>query len=193
MDEQQLANLVQRVEQAFPGDPVAQRQAWEFIESVFAAWDEAIMPELGYAASATADATNDTGRRFLDAFRSLLHDTGGRLASAVQVLLPPAPGLATLSRAEAAQTVDVAPDVAEAIGLVGSISVEYGTDYLTLVARVAEDSQPSSLAGIAYLPDEAIVVRRFERVEPTVAAAHFDLPGTDGPIGVVVALLDDEE
>jgi hypothetical protein len=193
MDEQQLAQLVQRVEHAFPGDPVAQRQAWEFIESVFAAWDEVTLPELGIVASAAGDAANDTGRRFLEAFQSLLRDSGGRLASAVQVLLPPAPGLATLSRAEAAQTVDVAPDVAAVTGLEGSISVEHGTDYLTLVVRVAEESQPSRLAGIVYLPDETIVVRRFERVEPTVAAAHFDLPASDGPIGIVVAILDDEE
>jgi hypothetical protein len=193
MDEQQLAMLVQRVEQAFPGDPAAQRQAWEFIESVFAAWDEATMPELGIIARAAGDAANDTGQRFLEAFRSLLRDTGGRLASAVEVLLPPAPSLATLSRAETAPTVDVAPDVAAVIGLEGSISVEFGSGYLTLVVRVAEKSEPSRLAGIAYLPGETIVVRRFERVETTVAAAHFDLPGTDGPIGIVVALLDDEE
>jgi hypothetical protein len=193
MDDQQLAKLVQHVEQAFPGDPLAQRQAWEFIESVFAAWDDAIAPELGALASDAADATNDTKRRFLEAFGSLARDAGARLASAVQVLLPPAQGLATLSRAETAHTVDVAPDVAEATGLKGSISVEYGADYLTLVARVADDSRPSRLAGLAYLPDEAVVIQRFERIEPTVAVVHFDLPGADGPIGVVVALLDDEE
>jgi hypothetical protein len=193
MDEQQLAKLVQRVEQAFPGDPAAQRQAWEFIESVFAAWDEVAVPEMGVVASAAADGATDTGRRFLEAYRSLLRETGGRLASAVEVLLPPAPGLATLSRAEAAQTVDVAPDIAATAGLEGSISVEYGTDYLTLVVRVVEGSEPSRLAGIAYMPDETMVVQRFERVEPTVAAAHFDLPGRDGPIGVVVAFFDDDE
>ncbi len=189
MDELQLAKLVQRVEQAFPGDPVAQRQAWEFIESVFAAWDEAEAPAMGVAAT---DGANDTGRRFLEACRSLLREKGGRLASAVQVFLPPAPGLATLSRAGAAQTVDVEPEVAEPAGLEGSISVEYGANYLTLVARVAEESQPSRLGVIAYMPDGTMSVQRFERVEPTVAAAHFDLPGVDRPISVVIALFDNE-
>jgi hypothetical protein len=42
------------------------------------------------------------------------------------------------------------------------------------------------------LSDETLVIQRFERVEPTVAAAHFDLPGVDGPIGVVIAIFDDE-
>jgi len=187
MDELQLGKLVQRVEKAFPGDLVAQRHAWEFIESVFAAWDEAMAPEMGVVAD-TSPKASETGRRFLESYRSLLRGTGGRLASAVEVLLPAAPGLATLSRAEPAKSLDVVPDIAETAGLRSAISVEHGPDYITLVARVAEDSEPSLLAGIACMPDEAMVVQRFERVEPTVAAAHFDLTGIDGPVGVVIAL-----
>lgn len=193
MDELQLAKLVQRVEEAFPGDPVTQRRAWEFMESVFAAWQDAVQLDTGVVSAAASESTYDTGRRFLDAYRSLLRDTGGRLASAVQVLLPPPAGLATLSRAKTPRSVDVDPDVAETAGLESAISVEYGADYLTLVVRVTENSDLTRLGGIAYMRDETMVVRRFERVDPTVAAAHFDLLGTDGPVGIVIALFDDEQ
>jgi hypothetical protein len=192
MDDHQLAQLVVRVEQAFPDDPVAQRRAWEFIESVFAAWGEAAAPEMGQLTTATTEGTFEAARGLLEAARALLHGYGGRLASAVQVLLPPTPGLATLARAEAGQTLEVDPEIAGVTGLQGSVTVEYGADFLTLVARVAEESDPSRLGGILSLPDDTVLVQRFERLEAMIATAHFDLPGNGGPLGVVIALFDDD-
>lgn len=192
MDEVQLAQLVERVEQAFPGDPVAQRRAWEFIESVFAAWDEAVAPGVGQVATPRTEAASEEAWGLLEAARSLLRESGGRLASAVHVLLPPTPGLATLARAEAAQTLEVDPEVVGATGLQGSVAVERGADFLTLVVRVADESDPSRLGGILSLPDDIVLMRRFEKLEPTLATAHFDLPGNGEPVGVVIALFDDD-
>jgi hypothetical protein len=187
MDDEQLAKLVARVEQAFPGDLVAQRQAWEFIESVSAARDEAVAPDLATGSTA-ADAADEPARWLLEAGRALLHEAGGRLASAVQVLLPPPPGLATLARAEPAPTIEVEPDVAAGAGLQGPVSVEHGDGFLTLVVRVAEDADPSHLGAIVSLPDETVAVQRFERLDPTLASAHFDLPeSTPAPLSIVLA------
>jgi hypothetical protein len=192
MDEHQLAQLVVRVEQAFPGDPVAQRRAWEFIESVFAAWDEAGAPDMGQLTTATTEGRFEAAQGLFRSARALLRESGGRLASAVQVLLPPAPGFATLARAEVAQTLEIDPEVAGASGIHGSVAVEFGADFLTLVVRVAEESDPSRLGGILSLPDDTMLVQRFERLEATIATAHFDLPGNGGPLGVVIALLDED-
>jgi hypothetical protein len=192
MDERQLSQLVVRVEQAFPGDPVAQRRAWEFIESVFAAWDEAAAPVMGQLATPTTEGSFEAARGLLEAARALLRGYGGRLATAVQVLLPPTPGLATLARAEAGQTLEVDPEVAGVTGIQSSVTVEYGADFLTLVARVAEESDPSRIGGILSLPDGTVLVQRFERLEATIATAHFELPGNGGPLGVVIALFDDD-
>lgn len=192
MDDHQPAQLVVRVEQAFPGDLVAQRRAWEFIESVLAAWNEAEAPAMVHLTTATTKGTFESAHGLLDAARALLRESGGRLASAVQVLLPSTPSFSTLARAENMQTIAVDTEVASATGLQGSVAVEYGADFLTLVARVAEESDTSRLCGILSLPGDTMLVQRFEKIENTIATAHFDLPRNDGPMGVVIALFDDD-
>lgn len=193
MDDLHLERLVERIERAFPGDLDSQRRAWEFIESLMTAWEEAAAPTSAHVAAEEPDVTRSAaaGRRLLEACRSMLRDTGGRLASAVQVLLPPKPGVRTLSRSEASQTIALDPEVAEAVGAERSVAVEYGVDYLTLIVRLGESAIPGRLGAIMHSTDEEMTVRRFDSVEPTVATAHFEFSATTGPIGVVVVLFDD--
>jgi len=194
MGDRHLLRLVEQIERAFPDDLDEQRHAWEFIELVMTAWDEASAPTFAATPSeAPAEsATAAAGRRLLDACRSLLRDAGGRLASTVEVLVPVEPRIRTLSRGDEGLTIEMDADVADVLGVERSIAVEYGTDYVTLIVHIGKSTVPSRLAAILHTADEEMTVRRFESVEPTIATAHFEFPATRGPIGVVVAVFDQE-
>lgn len=193
MDDNQIENLVERVERAFPGDPSAQRQAWEFIEMVMTAWDAAAVESFETSEAATrADASAEASRRLMEACRSLLRETGGRLASAVQVLLPTEPGIATLGRGGRELAIGMERDAADAVNADPMISVENGSDFLTLLSRIGGTGTPGRLGAVLLTGDGTMRVERFERVDDSIAAAHFEFPPTAGPLGVVVVLFDNE-
>lgn len=193
MDDRQIEELVERVERAFPGDPRAQRQAWEFIEMVMDAWAKAAV---GSAESSPEDTRTDASalarQRLVEACRSLLRETGGRLASGVQVLFPTEPGLATLARSQTEVTLRIEPEVAAAMDAEPVISVECGSDFLTLLARSGGTTALSRLGAVLLTTNGAMKVERFERVDDAITAAHFDFAPTGGPVGVVVVLFDEE-
>jgi hypothetical protein len=191
MDEQRLARLVERVERSFPDDPVAQREAWELLESVLLAWDQAVAEEEGpIAAPGSRDTAVESARTWVDACRSLLRESGGRFVSAVQEILRPTPGLVTLGRATPTLAIEVEPETAESAGLQSTVTVEHGPDFLTLLVRIAEESNPSGLGAVVRLPDGHIVVQRFERIEATVASASFELDTPEVPVGVVLVFFE---
>jgi hypothetical protein len=176
MDDESVSRLVAQVEAAFPGDLVAQRAAWEFIEQVMSAWfDEASEP----ASSAAA-----AGSSLLGTARSLLSAAGGQLASAVETLLPVTPALRTLARPEAGQEIEV--ERATELGLSGPVVIEHGDDFITLLAPVEAGTDPSRVGAVVMQPDGTVLLDRFSLVDDTVATAHFTLAGEGAPTALAI-------
>jgi len=193
MDDSQIEKLVERVARAFPDDLSAQRQAWEFIEMVMSAWETATAASSEPIKAATsADPSESARRRLMEACRALLRETGGRLASGVQVLFPTGPDLATLARGASEVTLQIEPEAAAAVDAELTISLEGGADFLTLLARVGRDMSSARLGAVLLTADGAMEVQRFERVGDSIAAAHFEFAPSGGPVSVVVVLFDGE-
>jgi hypothetical protein len=195
MDDRHLARLVDEVERAFPGDLAAQREAWEFLEVFMDAWDETGATG---AATAVADAGQDqpaTTRRLLAACRELLRDATGRVASALEELVPPDPAV-LLRDAPESPTVEIDAEAATELGIDPEITVEVGPDFVTLMATIGESSTPERLAVVLQTPetpdarDGSVIVRHFIRLDQTLATAHFDTVPTSHPLALALVIFD---
>jgi hypothetical protein len=197
MDDRQLARLVDEVERTFPGDPAAQRQAWDLIETFADAWSAS--PTGG--APAVADVSGDRAAnlgRLLAACRELVQDAAGRVAGLLGDLVPPDPAV-VLADGEDSPTVDLDPAVAAEVGVEVEITVEVGPDSVTLVATIDESSTPERLAAVLQVPAHAdaptgeTIVRRFVRIDPTLAAAYFEIAEPTFPLDLAVVLQPDAD
>lgn len=189
MDDRHLARLVDEVERSFPGDLAAQREAWEFLESFMEAWDD---DEASAPTTAGADAPT-AARRLLVACRELLSDTAGRVVSAIEELVPSEPAL-LMGDVQEAPTVEIHAGTAAELGVAPEITVEVGLGFVTLIATIGERSTPERLAAILQTPagpdtpDGEVIVRRFARLDATLATCHFDLTETAGIIGLALVV-----
>lgn len=205
MDDRHLARLVDEVERAFPGDPAAQREAWEFLEAFMDEWREAEAADAATGAvgaeSVVVGAAEDhsvTVRRLLAACRELLQDVTGRVASALEELVPPTPAFTLGDRHAAPPSLFVEFDAAAAaeLGVDPEITVELGSNSVTLIAGIDERSRPERLAAVLQTPerpgapDGEAIVRYFTRVDPTLATAHFDIDPPTGPLGLALVVVD---
>lgn len=204
MDDRHLARLVDEVERAFPGDPAAQREAWEFLEAFMDEWSEVEAADAAAdAESAVAGAAEDqsvTVRRLLGACRELLQDVTGRVASTLEELVPPAPafklGAVHHHGAGPSLSVDFDAEAAAELGVDSEITVELGSNSVTLIAGIDERSMPERLAAVLQTPerpgapDGEAIVRYFTRLDPTLATAHFDIDPPTGPLGLALVVVD---
>lgn len=193
MDEHHLARLVDEVERAFPGDPAAQRDAWEFLEAFMDAWDEAGAAD---AATAVAGATDDRPsavRRLLAVCRELLRDAAGRVVTVVDELVP-AEAAVVLADPDDSTTVTIAveADIATELGIAPEITVDVSSTYVTLNATTVESSNPERLAAVLQVSDgpDGVLVGFFARVDPTLAAVSFDIADAVLPLGLALVVID---
>ena len=200
MDERHLARLVDEVEQAFPGDPTAQREAWELLEAFSDAWDETGAADAGAGADAAiagaADDRPTTLRRLLAACRELVRDTSGRVVSALDELVPPDPAY-VLGHPQVTSGLTVDEEAAAELGVDPDVTVEVGPDFVTFVVGITESSTPERLAAVVLLPDaeppDDRLVQRFARLDPTLATAYFDIRPTTEPVGLALVVFGPDE
>jgi hypothetical protein len=191
MDDRHLSRLVDEVERAFPGDPAAQGEAWEFLETFMA--DQA----------AATDAATDPAReqptvlwRLIAACRELLQDAAGRVAGVVEDLVPVEPAFALGVTPGQIPSISIDAEASAELGVDPEITVEVGPDSVTLIATVDESSTPERLAAVLQTPsspeapDGEAIVRRFARLGSTLATAHFDITPTTDPLALALMVVD---
>lgn len=193
MDERHLARLVDEVERAFPGDPAAQRDAWEFIEAFMDAWDEAGAADAATAVAGAADDRPSAVRRLLAACRELLRDAAGRVVTVIDELVPAADAVVLAGPHDSTTvTIAVDADVATELGIAPEITAEVSSTYVSLNAEIGASSTPERLAAVLQVSDgpDGVLVGFFARIDPTVAVASFDIADAVLPLGLALVVID---
>jgi hypothetical protein len=169
MDDSVLASLAAEIVTAYPGDPLSQRRAWEFIEAITDNWPNSV------------DQTD--GVDTVDNLSALVRSVGVRLASSVEAILLPAPTLSTLAQPPASPTF-AAGELAHIVN--GPVTVEFGDAFVTVLVSPVSPGSTDGLGALLMLPDGTVLIEAFDEIDAAVAVAHFDVAMDGGSVRIAL-------